>query len=418
MRRLAFLFLFFCIIQHLPAQTIQWLTSGTKTHIRGLCPVNEQVIWVSGNNGTVGKSVDGGQSWQWTIVPGFEKRDFRDIEAFDENTAVIIAIAEPAHILKTSDGGKNWKIVFTDSTKGMFLDAMDFSDEKNGIVVGDPVNGKFFLAVTEDGGEHWSPVATADSIRPKEGEAFFAASGSNIRLMPGHSFGKARAGVSKGSMEKASAGVPKSSLRKAGAEIPNNSLEKGSAEVPESSSEKARAGVANSSLEKTGAEVPENSYGTDREKAGAKIPKSSFWMVSGGTLSRLHNGIQAWPLPLLQGKETTGANAIAIEGERAVIVGGDFAADTASYGNCVLVSLKDQSMRPPVTPPHGYRSCVAFISPQKLISSGTSGIDISADGGLNWQLVTRDGFHVCRKAKKGTAVFLAGSNGRVAKLNW
>lgn len=401
MSRLAILFLFSSLSNTLAAQTIQWLTSGTKTHIRGLCPVNEQVIWVSGNNGTVGRSVDGGRNWEWNIVPGFEKRDFRDIEAFDENTAIIIAIAEPGNILKTSDGGKNWKIVFTDSSKGMFLDAIDFSDEKNGIVVGDPVNGKFFLARTQDGGEHWSPIATADSIQPKEGEAFFAASGTNIRLLTGNSAGRVRRGISNNSNTKENGKVPNNSFAESG-ESSNGSIRKQNEGIPKSSLRKENGGHLNNSAES-------ESGGTSN---------NSFWMVSGGTLSRLHNGIQAWPLPLLQGKETTGANSIAIEGERAVIVGGDFAADTASAGNCVLVSLQDKSMRPPVTPPHGYRSCVAFISPQKLISCGTSGIDVSADGGLNWQLVTRDGFHVCRKAKKGNAVFLAGSNGRVAKLNW
>jgi len=43
-------------------------------------------------------------------------------------------------------------------------------------------------------------------------------------------------------------------------------------------------------------------------------------------------------------------------------------------------------------------------------------VDVSADGGLHWQLVTKLGFHVCRKAKKGNSVFLAGARGRIAKL--
>jgi hypothetical protein len=35
---------------------------------------------------------------------------------------------------------------------------------------------------------------------------------------------------------------------------------------------------------------------------------------------------------------------------------------------------------------------------------------------MNWQLITPTGFHVCRVAKKGKTVFLAGSGGRIAKL--
>jgi len=43
-------------------------------------------------------------------------------------------------------------------------------------------------------------------------------------------------------------------------------------------------------------------------------------------------------------------------------------------------------------------------------------VDITTDGGYNWNWISKEGFHVCRMAKKGKAVFFAGSNGRIAKL--
>ena len=82
-------------------------------------------------------------------VNGFEKSDFRDIEAFDGNTALIMAVGEPAYILKTNDGGENWKVVYENKTKGMFLDAMDFANNREGIVIGDPINGKIFIAMNQ-----------------------------------------------------------------------------------------------------------------------------------------------------------------------------------------------------------------------------------------------------------------------------
>ncbi|MCX8020032.1 MAG: YCF48-related protein [Chitinophagaceae bacterium] len=88
------------------------LTTGSPTDLRGLCVVNSNVIWVSGSNGMVGKSTNGGINWQWRTVNGFEKADFRDIEAFDANTAIIMSIGEPGYILKTTDGGVTWKIVY------------------------------------------------------------------------------------------------------------------------------------------------------------------------------------------------------------------------------------------------------------------------------------------------------------------
>jgi hypothetical protein len=61
---------------------------------------------------------------------------------------------------------------------------------------------------------------------------------------------------------------------------------------------------------------------------------------------------------------------------------------------------------------------VEYISKTKLITCGTSGIDISEDAGMNWKQISTESFHVCQKAKKGKSVYLAGGNGRVAKLIW
>src|SRR5215510_12725926 len=89
---------------------IEMLTSGTNTSLRGLSVVNDNVVWVSGSNGTVGRTANAGKNWKWFTVKGFEKQEFRDIEAFDGATAVIMAVGEPAYILKTNDGGESWKV--------------------------------------------------------------------------------------------------------------------------------------------------------------------------------------------------------------------------------------------------------------------------------------------------------------------
>jgi photosystem II stability/assembly factor-like uncharacterized protein len=129
----------------------------------------------------VGRSLDGGRTWQWRQVPGYEARDFRDVEAFDANTALLMAVAEPACILKTTDGGGTWQVVFTDPAPGMFLDAMHFRDDRHGIVVGDPIEGNFFVRGTDDGGNTWKITYPALAVQP--GEACFAASGTNVLLL-------------------------------------------------------------------------------------------------------------------------------------------------------------------------------------------------------------------------------------------
>jgi len=180
-------FLLFTVLaataQHKAIPTLQVLTSGTKASLRGLSVVNDQVVWVSGSNGTVGRSSNGGKDWKWMVVKGFDSVDFRDIEAFDATTAVIMGTGEPAYILRTTNGGDTWKVVYENRDKGMFLDAMEFWNEQAGIVLGDPINGRMFIARTFDGGNTWKAIP--ESYRPMadSGEACFASSGTNIRAL-------------------------------------------------------------------------------------------------------------------------------------------------------------------------------------------------------------------------------------------
>ena len=123
---------------------------------------------------------------------------------------------------------------------------------------------------------------------------------------------------------------------------------------------------------------------------------------------------------IIQGKESMGANSIAVDAKNneLVITGGDFSNDTSAVNNCELLKFEQDKLiaSMPATAPHGYRSCVIFMNEKQLLCCGTSGVDISDDGGISWQLITKESFHVCAKAKNGSAVFLAGSKGRVAKL--
>lgn len=338
MKKLLLLFGLFSSISSLaqgniPEVTV--LTSGTKTSLRGLSVVNDMVVWVSGSNGTVGKSTDGGKNWKWLVVKGFEKRDFRDIEAFDGTTAVIMAVDAPAYILKTMDGGASWKVVYENKTEGMFLDAMEFWNVQAGIVVGDPINGKFFIARTFDGGNSWQEIPNEFRPVADSGEACFAASGTNIRVL-------------------------------------------------------------------------------DRDEAV---------FVSGGMSSRAFIRDQAIRLPLVQGKETTGANSIAVMdansrqgGTTMMVVGGDFNNPDSDTANCFFTTNRGQSWKAPKTPPHGYRSGVEYLSKRHVVSCGINGVDYSTDGGNTWKWISQEGFHTCRIAKNGSAVFLAGANGKIGKL--
>lgn len=319
------------------AQKIEVLTTNPKTSLRGLCVVSNNIVWASGSNGMVAKSNNGGKTFEWMLVHGYEQRDFRDVEAFDDKTALIMAVGEPAIILKTTDGGHNWKTVFYDTTKGMFLDAMDFViSNKLGAVIGDPINGKLFIAYTDNGGDTWEKYD--NGVMLNDGEAMFAASGTNLRITDTGSF-----------------------------------------------------------------YLGELVY------------------VTGGKKSRLFFDDEANNIDMVQGTETQGANSIDIskQDKKLIAVGGDFAHDTVTTNNCVILSESEEGdyvYTKPQTPPHGYRSCVAYILKNSWICCGSSGVDISTDGGNNWQLISTDGYNCCARAKQGYEVFLAGKNGTIAKL--
>jgi photosystem II stability/assembly factor-like uncharacterized protein len=294
-----------------------------------LSVVNNKIIWASGTNGTVAKSIDAGETWQWITVKGFEKTDFRDIEAFDDKTAIIMGIDTPAYILKTIDAGETWRTVYKNNTKGMFLDAMDFKNGKNGVVVGDPVNGRFFIARTNDAGNSWiedsfDKLPVADS-----GEACFASSGTNIRM----------------------------------------------------------------------------------------INSNKYILVSGGLSSHFFYNHKTMQLPIIQGKESAGANSIAAKNSKMMIaVGGDFSSKDSTTKNCYITKNGGKTWVNPTISPFGYRSCVEYFQANTWLTCGLNGVDISLDNGIIFNQISKDSYHVCRKVKKGNSLFFAGSNGRIGKL--
>lgn len=155
--------------------------AGTTADFRGISAVSHRVAWASGSVGTVLRTTDGGNSWQNVSVPGAGKLDFRDIQAFDAREAFVLSIGpgEQSRIYHTGDGGKTWKLQFTNRDAKAFYDGFAFRDRRNGIAVSDAVNGAFPLLVTEDG-ETWKPLTTEDLPAALPNEGCFAASGTSI----------------------------------------------------------------------------------------------------------------------------------------------------------------------------------------------------------------------------------------------
>lgn len=171
-----------------PSASSPWRAqaSPVTVELRGLAVVSDRVAWASGAKGTVIRTVDG-ENWKVLPVPGAETLDFRDIEAWDENTAVAMSIGpgEASNVYKTTDGGATWRRVFGNAEPSGFWDAITFWDRRRGALFGDPVRGRFQVFTTEDGGETWTPVPEAGMPMALDNEGGFAASGSCLASGPG-----------------------------------------------------------------------------------------------------------------------------------------------------------------------------------------------------------------------------------------
>ena len=84
--------------------------------------VSPKIAWVSGTKGTYGRTIDAGKTWTVGKVPGADKLDFRDVEAFSESTAYLLSAGpgKDSRIYKTTDGGKLWSLQFENSDPAAF----------------------------------------------------------------------------------------------------------------------------------------------------------------------------------------------------------------------------------------------------------------------------------------------------------
>lgn len=157
-------------------------TSNTTASLRGLSAVSDQVAWASGSGGTVIRTIDGGTTWEDVSIPENEKIDFRDVEGFDANTAIILSAGLPALIYKTIDGGQTWDRKYFSEVEGTFYDAMDFWNDQEGIAFGDAIDGRLLILKTADAGENWTELPFDQRPQAKDGQGGFAASGTCLRV--------------------------------------------------------------------------------------------------------------------------------------------------------------------------------------------------------------------------------------------
>ena len=316
----------------------QWIMqqSHSTAGLRGIHNVGSGVVWASGTQGTVLHTVDDGKTWQHCAVPpGSDKLDFRGIQGFDRNIAVVMSsgTGDLSRLYKTSDGCKTWRLVFRNPDKQGFWDTFQFAGPKLGVLIGDQVNGRFPVFISGDDGDTWRRLDAKGLAASDKKQSFFAASNSSLLV---------------------------------------------------------------------------------------DAVSQKFYMLTGGgttlliTVDLRSDGV-SYTHPDLANGETAGGFSLASrrKGSDVIIVavGGDYKAPARTTGTAAsLIHGKWQASK---TPPHGYRSAVAYSARGRAwITVGTNGTDISTDDGRNWRTIP-DGNQNWNAL---SLPFAAGANGRIGKL--
>lgn len=169
--------------QQRPVPFWQPQETGVKSSLRGVSAVSDQVAWASGSRGTVIRTINGGSTWENVSIPEADTLDFRDVEGFDANTAIVMSAGLPAVIYKTTDGGQTWQQKYFSTAEGTFYDAMDFWNDQEGIAFGDAIDSRLLILKTTDGGESWKELPFEQRPQALEGQGGFAASGTCLRTL-------------------------------------------------------------------------------------------------------------------------------------------------------------------------------------------------------------------------------------------
>jgi len=317
--------------------------------------VTADIAWASGTNGTVLRTLDGGQNWRSCAVPaGAEKLDFRSVWAWDADHAMVMSSGpgEESKLYSTHDGCRTWSPVFTNPDADGFWDSLQFDGTRFGVILGDPVQGSFTMFVTYDGGGQWTRQVNPclRTMNPKQGA--FAASNQSLAIIP---LQDANSAPGAGTNHQIWFGTSGGWLY--GFELAPLEL------ISAPGGNSAANGCTHTRV------LPDGSKGS------AGIFAIAFHDTTNGT-----------------------------------VVGGDYAQPQNGAGTAAFTT-DGRHWHVALHPPPGYRSTVAWNPTDATwIAAGSTGSDISHDNGNTWQPLDHSNWNAI------SLPFIVGPDGRIARL--
>jgi hypothetical protein len=312
----------------LPSQA-QWeiQASHTTASLRGIHSIGDGIAWASGTDGTVLRTVNDGTTWQpCAVPPGAEHLDFRGVQAFDASTAIIMSSGKGglSRLYKTTDSCRTWTLVFTNPDKEGFWDTLFFVlDFDTLFIVGDPVDGRFRVFST-----------TVDEETVAIGKLERNWNGHPIVALPGEAAFAASNGLF---------------------------------------AYNVGDGMFSFVTGGSRSEIIHEEHGIDYKKGMfSEWSRSSLPFDSCPSCGAFSIGTA----PFDQARDI----------KAVVIVGGNYEKPDESIKTAVFSTDWGNSFQLAQSPPHGYRSSVAYDAVTKTwITVGPNGTDISIDDGRNWR---------------------------------
>lgn len=141
--------------------------------------------------------------------------------------------------------------------------------------------------------------------------------------------------------------------------------------------------------------------------------REAWFVTTAARVFRTTDAGKSWTVvqtPVRHDGPSSGIFSVAFDGARGIVVGGDYSKPEEDAHNVAITTDGGATWTEPASRPSGFRSAVAH-TPAGWIAVGTSGSDLSTDGGRTWK-------HFDAAAYNAIAFpFAVGPKGAIAKFS-
>lgn len=174
-------FLLMVLVSCKPKQVIKNMQTETfeKISFRAIA-IQHDTLWFAGSNGKFGW-VNFNSNEKKISVNQYSNAELRSAY-FYNNELYVLNIGNPAKLVGVSNLGLQ-KLYYSEENEKVFYDSMVIGPDGFGIAIGDPTATCLSILLTTNGGKEWNKIMCSNLPETVEGEAAFAASNTNVKLI-------------------------------------------------------------------------------------------------------------------------------------------------------------------------------------------------------------------------------------------